>query len=251
MNLKDIKGLVSPPDIFACKKVLCIQPHPDDNEVGMGGIIPKLVCRGIQVDYLTMTNGNLGLQFPNDDPKALVKTRNKELEASGRFLGVTNFYSLNHDDGSLQDVSALSKEIGTVIREGQYDGVFAPDPWIRYEAHWDHVVTGRAAAHACIGASLPQFPLGSKTKPTTLKAIGFYLTDRPNVIINIKNTYNQKMKAMAMHKSQFDDETMDLYRIYFNLHGRMVSWKRFFTLGESLRVFAPFHMHCFVHAKRI
>ena len=45
---------------FLRKKILCIQPHPDDNEIGMGGIISYLTSKGVQVDYLTVTDGSLG-----------------------------------------------------------------------------------------------------------------------------------------------------------------------------------------------
>lgn len=56
----DIAALLSPPDIMKCRKVLCIQPHPDDNEIGMGGIIAKLAQAGCQIHYLTVTNGDMG-----------------------------------------------------------------------------------------------------------------------------------------------------------------------------------------------
>ena len=56
----DIGAMLAPPDILQCKRVLCIQPHPDDNEIGMGGIIAKLASLGCEIHYLTVTNGDMG-----------------------------------------------------------------------------------------------------------------------------------------------------------------------------------------------
>ena len=55
-----INTLMQPPKLDNISKLLCIQPHPDDNEIGMGGIISELVSRGVHVDYLTITDGSLG-----------------------------------------------------------------------------------------------------------------------------------------------------------------------------------------------
>ena len=60
MSQEALLSLFQPPKIDEIKKILCIQPHPDDNEIGMGGIISYLTSKGVQVDYLTVTDGSLG-----------------------------------------------------------------------------------------------------------------------------------------------------------------------------------------------
>ena len=42
MDNSAILSLFAPPKIDGVKKILCVQPHPDDNEIGMGGIISLL-----------------------------------------------------------------------------------------------------------------------------------------------------------------------------------------------------------------
>lgn len=37
MDNSAILSLFAPPKIDGVKKILCVQPHPDDNEIGMGG----------------------------------------------------------------------------------------------------------------------------------------------------------------------------------------------------------------------
>ena len=42
MDNSAILSLFAPPSLDGVKKILCVQPHPDDNEIGMGGIISLL-----------------------------------------------------------------------------------------------------------------------------------------------------------------------------------------------------------------
>lgn len=131
----DIGALLAPPDILQCKRVLCIQPHPDDNEIGMGGIIAKLAQNGCQIHYMTVTNGDMGNKDPQATPEQTAAVRRAETVAAGRHLGAETFHFLDHGDGTLQDVLGLSVEIASVIRKVQPQAIFAPDPWLHYECH--------------------------------------------------------------------------------------------------------------------
>ncbi len=251
MNKEQIKGLFTPPNIMEGKKALCVQPHPNDNEVGMGGIVLTLAMAGCQVDYLTITDGSLGALSPELTGEALVAVRKEEIKAAGKLLGVTSYYDLNLEDGTLNDIPGLAGKIAEVIREGQYDMVFCPDPWLTYEAQWDHVVTGRAVAQAFISCSLVEYPKGTKTSPCAPFAIGFYFTNKPNTVIDITENFDNKFDAMAAHKSQMSAELLELYRMYFNMRGMKLAEDEEFLLGEGLRVMGPLHMHCFAEGENI
>jgi LmbE family N-acetylglucosaminyl deacetylase len=240
-----------PPDIKNCKKVLCVQPHPDDNEVGMGGIIAYLTAHKCEVHYLTVTDGSLGAPDESYSPEQLAKMRCEEAEASGRFLGASKFFWLGHADGTINDVPALAAQIAEIIREEQYEAVFCPDAWLPYEAHNDHIITGRATAQAVLFSGLQNFPRNTQTKPWSPKAAGFYYTAKPNTVINVTKTFDKKMEALAFHKTQMNDELLGLYRIYFKLLGVKLAFFKPFYLGEGLKVLAPFHLHCFTGASRI
>ena len=60
----DIANFFAPPDILKAHRILCIQPHSDDNDIGMGGTIAALAQNGCDVHSLTVTNGDLGLLTP-------------------------------------------------------------------------------------------------------------------------------------------------------------------------------------------
>lgn len=251
MNIEEMGALFLPPDILLGKKALCVQPHPDDNEVGMGGIIGVLTDKGCQVDYLTVTDGGLGALSKELTGDALVAVRKQEIEKSGNILGITDYYNLGLLDGSLQDVPMLAGKIAEVMRAGQYDMIFCPDPWLTYEAHFDHVTTGRAVAQAFISASLIEYPRETKTEPCAPFAIGFYFTNKPNTVIDITDHFARKFQAMAAHESQFPEELLSLYQGYFGMRGTKLAEGKGFALGEGLRVMSPLHMHCFAEGEEI
>ena len=245
----DIGAMLAPPDILQCKRVLCIQPHPDDNEIGMGGIIAKLASLGCEIHYLTVTNGDMGNRDATATPEQTAAQRRQETIAAGKHLGAAHFHFLDHGDGTLNDVLSLSVEIAGVIRKIQPQAVFAPDPWLHYECHLDLEITGRAAANAFLMAGRVHFPDNGATPPCAVGAIGFYFTSKPNTVVDITDTFEQKFEAIALHDSQMDPQTLGLYRTWFGMLGQELATGRGFALGESLKVLSPLHAHCFVKAE--
>src|SRR5690625_1706175 len=243
MKHVDINTLLTAPTIDECQKVLCIQPHPDDNEIGMGGIIAKLAKKGCEIHYLTVTDGRLGDQGTSYTPDQLAKVRKQEAEDAGRLLGAKQFFWLNYKDGSLNDIPSLAGNIGEIIRYGQYDTVFCPDPWLTYEAHYDHIVTGKASAQAAISSSLRSYPERTKTSVCQLNAVGFYFTASPNTVVDITDFFDIKFDAIATHKTQMNEQQLALYRTYFKLRGNRLTEGN--TIGEGLKMLRPLHLHCF------
>ena len=177
----------------------------------MGGVIAKLAKDGCEVHYITVTDGSLGLVDDSMTHKELAGIRKIECEESGKLLGVNHFHYLDYLDGTLSNIHKISGELAEIIREVKPEFIFCPDPWLNYEAHQDHIVTGKAAAQSFISSWLYEYPLGTKTKAHRVKAIGFYYTSKPNTIIDITDTFNLKMKAISKHKSQFDNKTLFMY----------------------------------------
>lgn len=247
MDFNAIAQLMAPPSLAGIRKLLCIQPHPDDNEIGMGGIIASLIEKGVEVDYLTVTDGSLGdLGLVTGD---LAEIRRQEARAAGEHLGVKTFLELGEKDGSLKDVPALAGKIAEVLRAGQYDAVACPDPWNSYEAHQDHVITGLAAAQAAISCDLLRYPAGTETAPVTLKAVLFYFTQKPNTFEDVSAFFGRKMEAVAMHRSQITEEMLQLYTGYFAYRGMQMSGDQ--RIFEGVKALLPLHLHCIPEADQI
>src|SRR4051794_23808643 len=65
----------------AMASILVFGPHPDDQELGMGGTVAKLAKQGHTVHLVDMTNGE-------PTPFGSVETRASEAAAAAKVLGV-------------------------------------------------------------------------------------------------------------------------------------------------------------------
>ena len=243
MDNNALLSLFAPPSLEGIKKVLCIQPHADDNEIGMGGIISLLVKRGVQVDYLTVTDGSLGdCGIPYGDEE-LKEVRKREARRAGEALGVKNFFDFSIPDGTLSDIPSLSRKISQLIRSERYDAIAAPDPWNTYEAHFDHIVVGKAAAQASISCSLKKYPEDTDTLPLSLSAVLFYFTQKPNTFFDITDEFEKKMYSISLHSSQITEDMLKLYGGYFMYRGEKMSGKEG-VIYEGVKALLPLHLHC-------
>ncbi|MBI9009939.1 MAG: PIG-L family deacetylase [Tenericutes bacterium] len=246
-----LNSVLKIPKLKNIKKAICIQPHPDDNEIGMGAVIAKLVNEGCEAHYITVTDGSLGLVDGSMTHDELAVARKIETETSGKLLGVNHFHYLNYKDGTLHDIYKLAGDIGEIIREVKPEFIFCPDPWLNYEAHQDHIVTGKACAQSFISTWLYEYPLGTKTKAHKVKGIGFYYTSKPNTIVDVTSTFDLKMKAIAMHKTQFNKKTLFMFSMYFKEKAKKAAENEKFKLGCALKILGENHLHCFVDAESI
>ena len=83
-----IMHLVPLPKIDKCKKALFIGPHPDDIEIGAGGLVSKLVRSGAEVYYLICCDGGCGSMDKCANVLDIAKKRKQEAIDAGKFLGV-------------------------------------------------------------------------------------------------------------------------------------------------------------------
>ena len=56
-----IETILPIPDILSARRVLCIQPHYDDNDIAAAGIIKQLADHGAEIFYLTVTDDLMGV----------------------------------------------------------------------------------------------------------------------------------------------------------------------------------------------
>lgn len=214
----EVKDLIKHIDLAQVKSILCVQPHPDDNEIGMGGTIKVLSQLGIKVSYCTVSKGKGGSNTLSS--KELVEIRQNELKEAGTSLGASEFYLLDLNDSHYPDEKELTTQLVEVIRSVQPDVVFTVDPYLLYEAHPTHRKTGMAVLEACLFASMKHFPEpDASISPTVhqVQAIGFYATAHPNTYIDITQTFNDKISAIFKHKTQFDEKSSQMIKAYLDM----------------------------------
>lgn len=247
----DVRNLLPIPELKNCKKLLCIQPHPDDNEVGAGATIAKLSKEGCDITYLTITDGRMGTLDPNADPIIVANIRKQETNDAAKILGVSSLLAFEYGDGEYIDEKELTKRIVSAIRDVQPEIVMTVDPFLMYEAHPDHRKVGMAVMEACLFSQFPHFYSFGEIKPFKswiVKGIAFYHTAYPNTFINVDDTWDLKIKSIAAHKSQFSGETLEMYKMYLDLKSRQLAEGRGFTHAEGFKVLTPTHIHANVDA---
>lgn len=183
-------------------RVLCVQPHPDDCEFGAGGTLADLADRGVEVVYLTLTDGSAGTTDPSVKPDDLALRRRREQEEAASVIGVKRLHWLDYRDTSLPYTPEARERILKVVREEKPDVVMAPDPWLAYEAHPDHRVAGFLASEAVMFAPLPL--VAPTAEPHVVALVAYYYTSRPNYFHDVTRTIERKFEALSRHRSQFE-----------------------------------------------
>lgn len=239
----EIKDLLKVPDIEKCESILCVQPHPDDNEIGAAATIAKLASLGCKITYLTVTDGCMGTLDPAQKPEELVAIRKKEVEKSAAFLGVSQTIFLNFADGSFADERLLFQGIVSVIRQVKPEFVMTVDPFLPYEAHPDHRRVGMAAAEACLFSQFPGFKSDGEAGVWAVKGIAFHSTAYPNTFIDIDRTWDKKLAAISLHESQFPPQSLQMLGYYLDIKSQLYAQGKSFSRAEAFKVLTTDHLH--------
>jgi len=205
VDVVDIREALGLPDLLAVRTVVCVQPHPDDNEVGAAGTLLELVGRGCEVVYVTVTDGGAGAFGEVTERSVLVALRSQELLEAGAVVGVGRQVALGFPDGGDYTEEQVRDKLVEVFREVRPEIVMTVDPWMPYEAHPDHIKTGLAVARAamfCDNAVL--YPVSDQPL-WSVSQVAFYASSHPNTFVDVSVHWQDKARAMLAHKSQFDN----------------------------------------------
>lgn len=237
-----LEVLCAPPKIEHIKKALFIQPHPDDNQIGAGGTIARLVANGAEVYELTVLDDRYtDLTYSGEG----YTVRQKEALAAQEKLGMKNAGFLGFGDRTRATAREIADKITPVIREIKPDAIFTVDPSLLTECHEDHIKVGNAVKFAFMDAGfnfVPDFDNGQPRKDThNVMTLGFYYTDRPNTIVDISDYEDLKFEAINCHESQKDIALNAALRIQDQYFAQGTDYKA----AEVLRLQNKLHSHCF------
>lgn len=176
--------------------ILIVGPHPDDQELGMGGTIAKLASQGHHVLLLDMTDGE---PTPHGSPEI----RAKESAKAAEILGVKRL-TLEFPNRMLVHSIEARHKVAGIIRQHQASIVFVPH---FEDAHPDHLATTRIVEDARFDAKLTKINLpGEPIYPKWL--FYYYCTHlrhvaQPSFLIDITGFEQRKRDAITAYHSQF------------------------------------------------
>ncbi len=148
-------------DFADCRRIVVVAPHPDDEILGVGGLMAVAAASGIAVSVVAVTDGGASHPgSPTMTPADLTEERSLESVRALGCLGLdVNPVRLGFDDG---DVVAHEDELVRVLNEllPAEPGTWCLMPW-RGDGHPDHEATGRAcvAATEQLGITAVEYPV--------------------------------------------------------------------------------------------
>src|SRR6267143_4443375 len=99
------------------KRAMVVFAHPDDAEIGSGGVIAKWVAAGCEVTYVLCTDGGAGTADRSLTPGDLTDQRAREQRAAADFMGGKNLVMPGQPDGGLQDSREFLGDVVRAIRQ--------------------------------------------------------------------------------------------------------------------------------------
>lgn len=251
MDFQTLMGFVPIPNILESKKVLFIGPHPDDIEVGCGGLVSEFIDLNTRVRFLIVTDGGAGSFEPNSIEKT-VEIRKEESKVAGEFLGIEKVEVLDFPDGGIYSIDKMAVEIAKRIIGFKPDTVICPDPLLETETHPDHINCAKATQKAMLISKFPNAAIrnGLEIDKNTIIARGmnlvYYYTSRPNTIIPIQpKNFDKKIEAIMKHKSQID-QGFDSIKMYLYYKATSLGMQVGSKYAEGYFAMSPAHQHCFL-----
>lgn len=178
-------------------EILIVAAHPDDAELGIGGIIASLSAAGKSVAIVDLSDGE-------PTPCGSPEIRAQETRKASAILGVSERRMLGIKNREIFDSIENRKKLATVIRELKPKLLFAPY-W--EDAHPDHVAAATLANAARFYAKLtktdmphdPHYP----ARIVHYFSIHMRLRVRPSAVYDTSEQHARKMEAVAAYHSQF------------------------------------------------
>lgn len=220
--------------------LISIGAHPDDVEVGAGGVLVKMKKLGYSTGIVYLTEGEMGTG-------GTTGTRKKEAEDAARILGAELLERLNFGDCKVQDNYESRLEVARLIRKYKPTIILAPY-WEgghgKRQGHPDHLACGKIVINAANYARLKKMPLDEE--PHTVNQIFHYFLPPeipPTFIVDITDEFETWMAALKAHKSQFMNPEKDrdyiwslesMARGFGNPIG--AKYGQGFVIGEPMRI---------------
>ncbi len=185
--------------------VLVIAAHPDDEVLGIGGTIVRLVQEGHRV-YVAILGEGITSRYERREQadKTLVKELKEKTQQVGTFLGVKQVFTFDFPDNRFDTVPMLDivKRIEILIERIQPQIVYThhgADLNIDHRQVFCATLTATRPLPGCPVKMIYAYEVPSSTEWSLGKISPPF---QPNVFMNIQSTLENKIQAMALYESE-------------------------------------------------
>lgn len=184
-------------------RVIAFGAHPDDCDLGAGGLAAKYAALGHKVKFVSLTNGDAGHQ--SEGRGQLAMRRRAEAQEAARRIGI-EYEVLDNHDGRLLPTLEVREQIIREIRQWKADIVIGPRP---NDYHPDHRYTGVLVQDASYMVIVPN--IVTDTPALRQNPVFLYYSDRftrpqpfrADIVVSIDDVYEKKIEMLDAHVSQF------------------------------------------------
>jgi LmbE family N-acetylglucosaminyl deacetylase len=215
--------------------------HPDDAEFMCGGAVARWVREGCDVHYVVITDGSAGSNEPGVTREELRPIREREQRAAAEILGVRSITFLGEVDGMLEVTLETRRKVTREVRRLRPDVIVAPDPsrlWHGngYINHADHKAAGMLALSAVMpdAPTRLMFPELQEEGIEPFEVPNLWLSSgEPDTYVDITDTIEIKLKALAEHVSQLGPDVEGRVRERAQQTGREAGY----AFAEAFKTF--------------
>jgi LmbE family N-acetylglucosaminyl deacetylase len=179
-------------------RLLAILAHPDDESLGLGGILAKYAAEGVRTHVITATRGERGWFGPPDENPgldALGRIRERELHDATRALGVGELTLLDYIDGEVEqaDQALLVRRLAGHMRRIRPHVVVTFDHNGIY-GHPDHIAVTQAATAATVAACDATFAAEGEYAPYSVPKLYYFAWTQ-----EVREAYERAFGELRMH----------------------------------------------------
>jgi LmbE family N-acetylglucosaminyl deacetylase len=190
------------------ERAMIVFAHPDDGELGAGGVVAAWSAQGCEVTMTVCTTGSSGSNDRAMTSAEIVPVRQAEQRAAAAVAGARNVEFLDHPDGGLEADRVFLGEIVRLIRKHRPEVVFCHDPHrINGFNHRDHRMVGVTVLDAVYPYArdhlhFPEQIEEGGLQPYKVREVLMWGADYPDVIIDTTSGIDRQIEALHQHESQ-------------------------------------------------
>jgi LmbE family N-acetylglucosaminyl deacetylase len=176
---------------YSCENVLVISPHPDDEIIGCGGTLIRMLEGGSRVSVVQLTDGSNSSAL-KDSPEHIRKTiRLEEAKVVATNLGFAELILFKEPDSLLECTKENVKKLSDILNRLHPEVIFIP---FINDTHPDHVV-----ANDILSKSLESSTLNlSEVRVLSYEVWNFV---PPNSFCIIDNQFDKKADMLMKYRT--------------------------------------------------
>ena len=224
--------------------VLAVGAHPDDAEIGCGGVLAQAAAAGLRTGVADLTAGDRAT-------RGTPQQRSAERDRATDVLGLAARLDVGLPDGDLGTDPSHRDTVIDLIRQVRPAIVLAPYPEDR---HPDHAAAGRLLREGSFLAGVERIGDGKPHRPSRLYHYMVHQPFTPSFVVDISTVWDRKLEAILSYRSQFGTQDLEpetalaggvflsVIEARARFHGAMVGTERgepFHTAGPVPLGFLP------------